>query len=78
MFGRRRNLRPATRLETGCVGTLFFGVGSIFLFLIAVAERDPRAPGWALIVGVLIPTFIAIIGGSILFRAVFWDGDERR
>ncbi|HVV34074.1 MAG TPA: hypothetical protein VHC73_12670 [Vitreimonas sp.] len=78
MFGPKRNPRPATRLEVGCIGTLFFGMGCFFLWAIAAGERDPSAPAWALAVGVLIPTIVAIVGGWLLFKTVFWEGDARK
>ncbi|MFT3729501.1 MAG: hypothetical protein QM759_16885 [Terricaulis sp.] len=78
MFGPKRNPRPVTRTHLGCFGALFLGVGSFFLWAMAVGARDPHAPVWAIAAAFVIAISLAMAGGWLLLKAVFWDGDARR
>jgi hypothetical protein len=78
MFGPKRNPRPATRWQVGCVGALFFSFGAFLLWGLAYGERDPGAPKIMLFAAFAFLLFLAAFGGALLLRAVFWDGDERR
>lgn len=60
------------------MGAFCFSFGAFMIWGLAFGERDPGAPKIALYAAFLFLLFITALGGRLLFKTVFWDGDERR